>query len=174
MSNKAKWIVWFVGAVWITAYLATFWTAIQRLSSSDPKYGIYLIREASALFLMYAVYRIFMYGAIVFETRSQLKGYSATGEPPTGSLGVKCQINEKRIRGVLARPDVEGSCPAWVGPAVDDILTSIDGPEQDRKCSDLLVRLYWHSAFSNDEYEKRAAANRVRLAINPWGDESAR
>jgi hypothetical protein len=67
---------------------------------------------------------------------------------------------------------MESSCPAWVGAAVNDLLTSADGPEQDRKCTDLLIRMYWYSAFSNDEYEKRAAVNRVRLAINPWVDES--
>ena len=93
----------------------------------------------------------------------------ATQEP----IGGNRVPNETKIHDAMNALDtLGGAAPPWVDAAVREWLATPEGIERDRKRSALLERLYAYSSSSHDDYAQRAAANRLRLAINPWVEGS--
>jgi len=85
------------------------------------------------------------------------------------AVGVPRIPDETRIQDAKNALDaLGGEATRWIDDSVRKWLATPEGVERDRKRNALLERLYAYSSSSSDDYAHRAAANRLRLAINPW------
>ena len=158
----------------LAVFALVIWSTDMWLLSSNPKYLTYVIWSGLLTIAIYACFRI---PASIIVLYLGMRAYSAPAgncSANRGDVTSKYHTDEKRIREVLRKVEAEGfSFPPWVASTVDGWLAMPDGADKDRKRADLLTRLYSYSAFSHDAVSQRTAANRLRLAINPWADDES-
>jgi hypothetical protein len=85
------------------------------------------------------------------------------------AVGIPRVPDETKIQDAKNALDaLGGEGTHWIDDAVREWLATPEGIERDRKRNTLLERLYAYASSSSDDYAHRAAANRLRLAVNPW------
>lgn len=169
-SRQILAVKWFVGVAFGVVYLLAFVTV-----TTWPKYEAYAGIAILSLVIVYLAYHIVLFIFALYGTKKEMRSYRATGEPPVRRLGqlagLQTPSSSARFQEALRRLEgTPGPNPPWLEPAIRSWTESAEGPENDRRRDDLLVRLYYHAAFSTDTLAKRKALNELRLAINPWVD----
>ena len=136
------------------------WALESWDATSDPRFLRYMAWDILVGIAFFGILRLSEYTAMGVAGVRALRENDVDASRPRSSNVVDLDA----IRATLARCE-NTTCPTWVTSEVAMWLE--DGPNDAVRRRALLERLYRYSAFSNDAYERRRAANDLRVAIKP-------